>query len=234
MSLKLDRANCEILRAASINFAPSVAVTTLLIVPRQSRPVYRSFVPTMNAPHRYHPWKSRGWHRRSTIEDYEVLLDATTEHFVLRVKDIKYCPHPDCVGVVKFNPLECRHNLEIRDDGLETVGAVCTASGEHGNDAPLTYEGVGDPAYYQSTSSVQPKTAHRFCFHCGSTDIHWPIPCQKLVEWKEEVKRQVGEVAGGDGDDENYNDVAQKLWMKANTRPCPKVVANWRCQKVFI
>jgi hypothetical protein len=76
-----------------------------------------------------------------------VLLDATTEHFVLRVKDIKYCPHPDCVGVVKFNPLECRHNLEIRDDVLETVGAVCTASGEHGNDAPLTYEGVGDPAY---------------------------------------------------------------------------------------
>jgi hypothetical protein len=169
-----------------------------------------------------------------TSEDYEALLDATTENFVLRAKDIKYCPHPDCVGVAKFNPPECRHNLEIREDVQETVGDVCTVDGEHGNDAPLTYEGVGDPAYPQSTSSVQPKTAHRFSFHCGSTDIHWPLPCQKLVERKKEVKRQVGEIAGSDGDDENYNDVAQKLWTKANTRPCPKVVADWRWQKVLI
>lgn len=150
--------------------------------------------------------------------DYGALLESANADFVISAHNVRYCPHPGCTGVVKFNSPYYKESAEYHSAILETVGAVCTGDSEE-NHGPLTYEGVGDPAYYGMKR--QPKIAHRFCFSCGEA-MHWPIPCHQLEEWKEIVKEQVGDVAGAEESD-NYKDVAQKLWMKANTRPCPKV-----------
>ena len=159
-----------------------------------------------------------------TTDAFEALLRTANENMVLSAKDLRYCPHPGCEGVVKFSvPSYARKYINkkgLDTDLLETVGAVCTAVGDMSDDVPLTYEGVGDPHYYQSSSSVQPSTAHRFCFQCGELFTHWPVPCATLNEWNEAVKVKVGEV---EGDSEKHADVAQKLWMKTNTRSCPKV-----------
>jgi hypothetical protein len=76
--------------------------------------------------------------------------------------------------------------------------------------------------YFSAASLEQPKRAHRFCFECGDTQVHWStITCKRLAEWKSTVQQGIKEVE--DRDRTDYNAVAQKLWLKVNTRPCPKV-----------
>lgn len=151
--------------------------------------------------------------------DYAALLGSANTDFVVSAHDVRYCPHPGCAGVVKFNSPFYKESAEYHSAILETVGAACTCDSDGESRGPLTYEGVSDTAYYGIKK--QPKIAHRFCFNCGE-GMHWPIPCHQLEEWKEVVKEYVGEVVGAE-ESGNYKDVAQKLWMKANTRPCPKV-----------
>jgi hypothetical protein len=72
---------------------------------------------------------------------------------------------------------------------------------------------------------MQPIKAHRFCSACGETKIHWPVPCDTLEKWKEKIEEEIGQLdeeEGGAKNSNGFDDVAQRLWMKANTRPCPK------------
>jgi ankyrin repeat protein len=159
----------------------------------------------------------------ASSSDYALLVDKSNADFVVAAYDVRYCPHPGCAGVVQFNASVFRESIEHHLTILKTVGAVCTYDNDGDHHGPMTYEGVYDTAYYGTQK--QPKLAHRFCFDCGE-GMHWPISCRQLEEWKEVVKEHVQEVSGAE-DSDDYKDVAQKLWMKANTRPCPKVGASW-------
>ena len=164
-----------------------------------------------------------------TQDVHDSLIKAADETFVSKAKDMVFCPHPGCQGVVHCTrpPFAVSHQLDI--DLIFFTGAVCTAVGENANndvcgtsvDARLTYEGVKDENYSATRCSTQPLAAHRFCFACGGKP-HWPVTCEVLDQWKEKIEEEVGE-EGSDGKGDNFNDVAQKLWLKANTRPCPKV-----------
>jgi len=175
------------------------------------------------------------------------LLDTANEQFVADSHDFRFCPHPGCCAAVKYQePAFAKASKKDTSAIITLAGAVCTTihderTGFDGNaedsglqdyqqrPAAVTYEGVRDPRYYDLMSSEEPRKAHRFCFQCGEPRIHWPIPCERLTEWKDAVAKQIGDVDDGfDGDlsgNEKFNDVAQKLWMKANTRPCPKCKA---------
>jgi hypothetical protein len=152
---------------------------------------------------------------------YGRLLDTANENFVMSAADLRFCPHPGCPGIVKFNFPSYIRTAGISPDLLSIAGAVCTAVHGNAERCPPTYEGVYDPNYFSTASLDQPKRAHRFCFECGDTKVHWPITCKRLDEWKSTVQEEIKEVEDEGGTD--YNDVAQKLWLKANTRPCPKV-----------
>jgi hypothetical protein len=159
---------------------------------------------------------------------YSILEDTANETFVALDPSFRFCPHPGCGNAVRFNAPSYSKTTKLIGTGLlELVGGVCTAVyGEdhtrnmETDDDPLTYEGVRDSHYF--SVDIQPKRAHRFCFQCGEIGIHWPVACDVLQEWKEVVEKQVKDVANPEAD-EDYNDLAQKMWMKANTRPCPKV-----------
>ncbi|GAX11563.1 hypothetical protein FisN_22Lh256 [Fistulifera solaris] len=153
--------------------------------------------------------------------DYALLVDTSNADFVVGAYDVRYCPHPGCAGVVQFNASVFRESIEDHLTIHKTVGAVCTYDSGGDHHGPLTYEGVCDTAYYGTLK--QPKLAHRFCFNCGES-MHWPVSCRQLEEWNEVVKEHVQEVSGVE-DSDDYKDVAQKLWMRANTRPCPKCQA---------
>jgi hypothetical protein len=176
-----------------------------------------------------------------TAEVHDKLLAASNDNMVVSANDLRFCPYPGCgqKGAVKINTPEDARTPKLAGTGLlELVGAVCT---NVQNELPdkgvsedyveerstvqtvLTYEGVPDARYYDLTSFVQPKSAHRFCFQCGEQFIHWPVSCEQLSAWKTTIDEQINEVDGDAGAGSNFNDVAQKLWMKANTRPCPKV-----------
>lgn len=159
-----------------------------------------------------------------TPEDYDVLLQTANENFVAKARDFRFCPYPGCRGIVQFNaPPYFAKTPGLDPDLLDIVGAVCTGPPrDQATSCPRTYEGVYDLHYTDSKSREPPRRAHRFCFACGEAGFHWPVSCERLEEWKTTVQEQVKEVQGGNGDD-NYNDVAQKLWLKTNTRPCPKV-----------
>ena len=150
---------------------------------------------------------------------------------IIEAKDVRFCPHPGCEGIVKFiSPLFAK-KAKIDPALLHTVGAVCSvcrSDDENLSDCaaiPRTYEGVPDPNYKDCRSSQPPRKAHRFCFCCGEQGFHWPVTCSRLADWKVAVEEQELEVRDGheEGDTGNYNDLAQKLWLKTNTRPCPKV-----------
>jgi hypothetical protein len=155
---------------------------------------------------------------------WESLLGAADENFVATSEDLKFCPHSGCTGVVQRLVPSFISEEGFDHDIIDISGAVCVMLPEGAEDkgAPLTYEGVRDKRYVMSKGSTQPHMAHRFCFACGAESVHWPIPCEKLEEWKKKVREEVADQDEGEGAG-NYQDVAQRLWMKANTRPCPQV-----------
>mmetsp|Transcript_16075 Transcript_16075/g.36920 ORF Transcript_16075/g.36920 Transcript_16075/m.36920 type:complete len:1239 (-) Transcript_16075:89-3805(-) len=152
------------------------------------------------------------------------LISAANSNFVVQAKDFRFCPLPGCENVVKFIPPKNKSGpiVEI----LSASGAVCCSSESHvkrKEGSPfINYEGMYDECYYDCRAGIQPKRAHRFCFHCGE-GAHWPVSCQLLQSWLTTVDKHVKEVErDGDGD---VNEVSHKLWLKANTKPCPKCKA---------
>jgi len=160
------------------------------------------------------------------------LLAAADENFVVNAEDLCFCPYSNCGCVVRQRVPRRIIKSKLDNDLINYYGAVCVAAGfNQDEDAPLTYEGVRDPNYLLARNSTTPTRAHRFCFACGSKGIHWPVPCDMLEKWKEQIETEIGELKKDDDDNdepingEHFNDVAQRLWMKANTRPCPKCKA---------
>ncbi|KAG7345581.1 IBR/half ring-finger domain containing protein [Nitzschia inconspicua] len=155
------------------------------------------------------------------------LYEASTENFVTASADFKFCPFPGCRGTVhrllpsKFSSGRLDANI------LDYTGATCVAvrgSERIGDGCTLTYEGVEDLEYNNCHSTEQPPKAHRFCFACGG-GVHWPLTCERLEQWNEKIREEIGEITDGT-DVRDYNDLAQKIWIKANTRPCPSCHVN--------
>ena len=151
----------------------------------------------------------------------ESLAAASDEKFVTTAPDYRFCPHPGCCGVVKISKrgfLPSSKELDF----LVYTGAICTAcSSEEGStSSPLSYEGVYAPGYRNCRSSTQPRRGHRFCFACGE-GVHWPVSCQRLEEWHKTLAEEIGTPAVEE-ESHKADDIAQKLWLKANTRPCPE------------
>lgn len=150
--------------------------------------------------------------------------EATVRHFVSSAYDFKFCNAPGCSGVVKRLPQKFFAKAGYDPDLHDYFGAVCTAGPRNrcppGSSPTLTYDGVEDSKYNHCKSREQTQRAHRFCFSCGDT-MHWPCPCDKLKEWKRKMRDEVGEVdeeeSTGDA-----NELAQRMWIKANTRSCPQ------------
>jgi len=163
-------------------------------------------------------------------EVYESLQTDADEQFVSTAKDLCFCPHPGCNGIVR-RIVPSKYSSKFDPSLIDLTGAVCTASacGELDHSKSVTYEGVKDDRYMMTRNSDQPRQAHRFCFACGSQETHWPVQCQVLERWRDKVAQEISGIdEEGDGTedaDQNFNEVAQRLWIKANTRPCPKCKA---------
>jgi ankyrin repeat protein len=157
----------------------------------------------------------------------ERLYEATTENFVTVSDDLKFCPFPGCHGIVHRLPQSSSSNGRFDAHFLNYTGATCVAVDDRsriGDGCTLTYEGVEDLEYNNCHSLQQPPKAHRFCFACGET-VHWPLTCERLQKWNEKIQEEIGEV-NEDRESGDFNDLAQKMWIKANTRPCPSCNVN--------
>jgi ankyrin repeat protein len=155
----------------------------------------------------------------------ESLHKATIETFVTTSDDFKFCPFPACDGIVHRLPHKKFSSNGFDPRFLNYTGAACTAipgKSEIGDGCTMTYEGVEDLEY--SSNNRQPPKAHRFCFACGES-VHWPVDCQRLEKWKDKIREEIGDV-NSDGKDDDYNDLAQKMWIKANTQKCPSCSVN--------
>lgn len=155
------------------------------------------------------------------------IRDATYEQFVTTAHDFRFCNYPGCPGIIHRLPAPFLSKHGIDESLINFAGAVCTAisltdtSDGRDHKCPLTYEGVEDWEYNNAWSTLQPRKAHRFCFACGETR-HWPISCKMLEQWRQKVCDEIGTVEA-ESDKIDFSELAQKLWIKTNTRPCPKV-----------
>jgi len=156
----------------------------------------------------------------SDRQEYDRIVATSNRNFVVSNDTLRYCPHPNCQCVVKFSLPKYAKDAGLDEvEIFHRVGGTCTTRSTKNHHHFLSYEGVYDPQYFNHER--KPKKAHRFCFNCGETFAHWPLQCEKLDRWKREVASHVNEVEGN-VEDEDFSSIAQKLWMKANTRPCPK------------
>ena len=154
---------------------------------------------------------------------YQQLLQNAAEKFVVDAQDLRYCPHPDCGMVVWFQRPASILKAGLEMESLNAANAVCTGQCVSPDIDPTTYEGVYDPNYLNCRTPTQPKQAHRFCFTCGMIPGHWPVSCDRILKWRGVIESHIQQVEG-DGTT-NFNELAHKLWLKANTRPCPYVRA---------
>lgn len=190
------------------------------------------------------PWEIQ---MLSPYDVHSALVQSANDNYVVSANDLRFCPHPGCgqKGAIRMTLPEHLDSPKLARSGLlQLVGAVCTnvydeqspnrnatssLTGYKADFPAASYDGVVDPSYYNLFNLKQPKKAHRFCFHCGDQKIHWPVTCERLSEWKATIAAQVKTVHGDEeqklenGEANIFEDVAQKLWMKANTRPCPQV-----------
>ena len=161
---------------------------------------------------------------------FQSLTKAATENFVAAAADVTYCPKPGCEGIVYCPKPDYLKSHKLDHDLAFLTGAVCIAcSVDPGpetkvEEEDLTYEGVYDPNYTATAGNTQPIPAHRFCFKCGE-EPHWPVSCEDLELWKTKIKEEIGTVNDEIDTSDNNDDIAQKLWIRANTRPCPKCKA---------
>ncbi|MGH7974306.1 MAG: hypothetical protein ACREBR_02175, partial [bacterium] len=126
------------------------------------------------------------------------------------------------------------------DQCIDFVGATCSsinknikrAANELAIPAGCTYEGVLVNSVFDF--DTQPPVAHRFCFACKTVPHHWPASCDVVEKWIDKISVEMGlligrkddeEGAGNADNSETFQDVAHRLWIKANTRPCPKCKA---------
>jgi len=145
---------------------------------------------------------------------WERLRHDDNDNFVTSSHDYSFCPFPNCDGIVQRRlPQHYKDNFTLTC--IDHAGAVCTICSHPSNN--LTYEGLTDPDFY--STGHQPARAHRFCFSCKKAP-HWPIMCDGLEMWMETIKEEIG--VRGDEEGLSFEETAQRLWIKANTRPCPK------------
>ena len=163
------------------------------------------------------------------------LMDDAVENCVSCAFDMRFCPYPGCSGVV-LRKDDLVKSMGLDSEFLDFAGAVCTqnairysqlasSAGNKKGSSKFTYEGVDDSEYFNCRSVRQPRKAHRFCFSCGE-EAHWPVTCERLEAWKQKVREEIEGLDDGiqnEKGDRSFNDLAQKLWIKANTRPCPQV-----------
>lgn len=152
------------------------------------------------------------------------IMDASSNNFITSHTNFRFCPHPGCSGIVHRFPQPKWASADYDENILNYTGAVCTAvttsKEKIGNECTLTYEGVEDLDYTNCRSLQRPSKAHRFCFSCGE-GVHWPLTCERLGEWRQRISDEIGQVDDKSGGSD-FNELAQKVWLKANTRPCPK------------
>jgi len=150
--------------------------------------------------------------------------EATVRHFVSSSYDHKFCHAPGCTGVVKKVPQRMFTIAGYDPDLHDYCAAVCTSGPKNrcppGSTPTLTYDGVEDSKYNSCRSKTQPQRAHRFCFKCGES-MHWPVPCDKLKEWKKKMREEIGELEEEETT-ANADELAMKIWIKANTKACPQ------------
>jgi hypothetical protein len=174
-----------------------------------------------------------------SCDAYERLRRSAIDKFILSAEDYAYCPFPGCTENSAIHVLYpwCAKSADFA--GIRLLGAVCTnvqnvqSHIDYDDDdvyqckdkVIMTYEGVADPRHYDLSKLVQPKLAHRFCFLCGETKIHWPVSCSNLQKWRATMIEYVGEQGLKHSSDVSvhFKDVAQKIWIEKNTRPCPEV-----------
>ena len=137
-------------------------------------------------------------------QDHETLCKGELELFVLSTNFLRFCPIPACTGIVHADPPT---SVVERFDNRCTdyLGAVCTACCK------------------DSDQNEPPVPEHRFCFSCGGSP-HFPVSCEDMERWRDTVAAEMKDIVSPSEDSkENFEDVAHRLWIKANTRPCPKV-----------
>jgi ankyrin repeat/IBR domain-containing protein 1 len=158
----------------------------------------------------------------SSAETMEKLVQNERDAFVFSARDVKYCPTSACPCVVVMRtPVD--FSRRWGSDCLDHAPAICSLTSDNTSSSGValrTRDGVVDANIHDSTHT--PLTPHRFCWQCDSKP-HWPIPCDMWEQWQDKIKDEIGELPDGKGNaDESSDAVMHQLWIKANTKKCPK------------
>ena len=147
------------------------------------------------------------------------------ENFVASANDWCFCPHANCQNVVQR--IISNQIIETYDEeSTLSLPAVCVGTYEYMEDPNMklirTYEGVPYSSNLSCLDKTPPK-AHRFCYSCLKNH-HWPAHCSDIDAWLNLLaskKEEVG-ITSDSHESQVNQDLAQQMWLKANTRSCPK------------
>ena len=111
----------------------------------------------------------------------------------------------------------------LMNGAARSSGAVSDLSGGAVED--------GDNVSMKKTAPkpTEPKTVicsngHSFCSLCDQP-AHAPTSCDDQRAWVQKVKDEISDASAESGQSGDFNDLANALWLKANTKKCPRCSA---------
>ena len=139
--------------------------------------------------------------------------------FVESNKNIQWCPRPTCdYAIKKVN------NKTILNNNNDNFYHQDADAGwlPHGRSSKYRRQNRDQDFFFNGATCL---CEHRFCFKCNASPPHDPASCKMMEDWKELINTYIGmekhkmTVAG---EITGANDLASEIWLRANTKNCPK------------
>ncbi len=132
-------------------------------------------------------------------EQVNRLLSARLRHIV-DYAGLKCCQIDNCNVIVHLPP----------DSRVASAGAFST---------PTTHTTSSDLVPHNIPLSGLCNQGHLFCISCSQV-AHSPCTCTDFLQWQQQVQEQMESTQVKDG--ANGDEIANALWVAANTKRCPR------------
>jgi hypothetical protein len=146
-------------------------------------------------------------------------LKSQRQRNVIDCAGLKCCPTENCGCIIHIPSSAAGPVSSTANSSSSSSSSAVTATPEKGNNS-------NNSATSSPLENLLPKAAvcsngHSFCLTCMQV-AHSPCSCAEFPSWQKLVQEEIQTVNAKDGTKASGDDIANALWVAANTKRCPR------------